>query len=448
MRRLVFALALFVALLGSFIGWTVQAAGEQQFYYMGRWEWYQEIGTKALATDFDYWRCPGGNCAGLIDLRSIPQMSRAGGTPEGYGFFVYEEPQLNPSLYYLGNSLNYPLIGSQKQWIEENLSLVQGITQSTILDVLYTDLLILNGDPTGQDRWKPLRGSLKTGVKLYLANELVKREEFTQDHRAFQGTIDVFQADYSRLKSEGMAIEHLRKVTGAKMQALFGRMDDDLLEPLLGPNAADGWGRPSTTITESFPGTSDTFGGDLSWTEVLGDYDNVSDKGVDNTANDGWGSARADSDLSSDDHYTEVITTWTGDNSSAAGPCVRFAAGAETHYVFTLNASGDDAKIRKVVTGTVTDLDIKPFTLAAETKTVKLTVDTTTLTGLVGGVQTNTTTDVAISSNLRTGLRSYTGAPLFPIHQFTSFEAADLWGEAVVTNAYWYSMAPGRYMSP
>ena len=451
MSRLIFALALFVALLGSFIGWTAYAAEDQQFYYIGRWEWYQEVDAKAQVTGFVYWRCPGGNCAGLIDLRSIPQMSMAGGTPEGYGFFVYEEPQLNPSLYYIGNSLNYPLNVSQKQWIEANLGLVQIITQSTILDVLYTDLLILNGDPTGLDRWKPLRGSLKTGVNLYLANELVKREELTQDHIVFQCTIEVFRADYTRLKAEGVSIEHLRKVIGGKMLSLYGRMGDDLLYPLLGVALEDAWDKPSTTITESFPGTSDTFGGDLSWTEVDGDWDNVSDEGALYTIgiapSGGAADARADSDLSSADHYAQVALTalehLAANHYTVAGAASRFSASAETFYTMEVyDPGGEGSKARrmeKVVAGTETVI-AGPHDMSFSLPiTLKSQANGTAIKGFIGAVEYYSITDSSISGNLRAGLFGFlddqgTNNGL----KLDNFEAADLAVETTVTNAYWY----------
>lgn len=52
--------------------------------YLGQWEWFTE------ETGVSYWRCPGGDCIGLLDLRPLPAQAKAGGTPEGYGIFVYD----------------------------------------------------------------------------------------------------------------------------------------------------------------------------------------------------------------------------------------------------------------------------------------------------------------------------------------------------------------------
>ena len=444
MRRLVFSLALFVALLASFIGWTVQAAEAQQFYYMGRWEWYQELDAKTLKpTGYDYWQCPGGNCAGLIDLRSIPQMSLPGGAPEGYGFFVYDKPQLSPSLYYLGNSLNYPLTILQKQWIEGNLKLVWGISQTTILDVLFTDLLILNGDPSGQDRWKPLRGSLDTGVKLYLAKDLVRRDEFTQDHIAFQGSVEVFQTDYARLKAKGMSIEQLNKVTGAKMLSLFGRMGDDLLETLLGTDASDGWEKPGTVYIDTFAEEGGNVGLDAhtpspsdwgSWTEVNGTTDVLSTTDVAESDTIGWNTNRADVALSSDAHYAEIdVVSFDSAQSEYPGVTTRHDAVDNTFYWGRLGNDGTpDIYITKIVEGVETNLATDAGYSPSLPDRVSLTSDGSDFHTLDVDGLTIDVTDTSITGNLRTGFATYREAT------FDNFEAGDLAVATTVTNAYWY----------
>ena len=52
--------------------------------YLGQWEWHTD------AEDFSYWRAPGGGQSGTIDMRSLPQMAAAGGTPERLTWYPAE----------------------------------------------------------------------------------------------------------------------------------------------------------------------------------------------------------------------------------------------------------------------------------------------------------------------------------------------------------------------
>jgi hypothetical protein len=79
--------------------------GQERHYYLAHWEWNTDDPNRP------YWHAPRQDIVlGMIDLRNIPQMSKAGGTPQGYGFFAYDQQiDPEPGMIYLGGSLNIPL---------------------------------------------------------------------------------------------------------------------------------------------------------------------------------------------------------------------------------------------------------------------------------------------------------------------------------------------------
>src|SRR5207253_2934705 len=95
---------------------------------------------------------------------------------------------------------------------------------------------------------------------------------------------------------------------------------------------------PETTITDDFnraDGT--TIGNQLTWTEVAGTWDTVSNQvQMTGPASDSATySARAESDLSSADHYAQLVYVNAGTVTTQAhlGPAARFSPSAQTHYL-------------------------------------------------------------------------------------------------------------------
>src|SRR3989344_5236503 len=67
--------------------------GQERHYYFAHWEWHCET------EDECYWRSPGGNALGLVDLRPLPAQEKKE-TPEGYGFFSYDQQVSIPGSIY------------------------------------------------------------------------------------------------------------------------------------------------------------------------------------------------------------------------------------------------------------------------------------------------------------------------------------------------------------
>ena len=174
------------------------------------------------------------------------------------------------------------------------------------------------------------------------------------------------------------------------------------------------------TITESFnTADSDILGPTLSWTELSGDWDVVSNQAKCLTN----GVARADSDLASDDVYAQVeIPT---PSASGDGPiCRKDDSATLTFYHARLN-SVPQAQLFKFVAGTATQLGATVGITRAAPDTVKVEADGSTIKCYYNGAEKISATDTAITANTRAGIRGFRNGIV------DNFEAADLAASAV-----------------
>lgn len=203
-----------------------------------------------------------------------------------------------------------------------------------------------------------------------------------------------------------------------------------------------------TTITESFnTSDGDTLGPDLTWTEVDGDWDIVSNAAeLISNFGDVDRCARAEHDLASADHYAQVSILQSVLGSDA-GVCVRFASAAETFYAGAWYGTpfAGTYTIWKVVAGTRTSLATLseaatlPFTIRLEVEDDGS--GNADLTLYKDGVSKVTYTDSSspIAGNTRCGIYGYdptgsgTSSP-----RLDAFEAGDLGGGGGGGNPWHY----------
>jgi hypothetical protein len=399
--------------------------------YIAQWEWIDRNGEQ-------YWITPFGDALGSLDLRTITQMGKAGGLPEGYGVFTYKEEKIIPNSIYLGTDLNRTLTPVEKTGLETLLGF--SIISQTPLSVMW-DLLTKYADPTGQTAPKPLIGKQGDTVKLYLGGlsdsplgfSLIKEEPFSEEHR--QRTIAVFQEDYRRNKADGVPLETLQRWTGSTMRDLYGKMDDETSRLILPQgHKADAWKEPHTTINDDFVRTNAdalgtatvaSVGQGWSWTEVVGDTDIVSNqaKTMDTAATN---SNRAETDLSTDDHYAQILCVSVA-STRRMGPAIRFNAATTTFYAGLTDSDAgighNHWAIHKMVEGTETfDLATNGTGWAApSSNTLKLQIDGSSLELFQDSVSKVTLTDTSITGNLRTGFMARKEDNIFG-----AFQAADL----------------------
>lgn len=400
-RRLVLAIALFAAFLGSFVGYARHVDAQTQYMYLAHWEWREVYDGKDLVGA--YWQCPGGDCLGVFDLRSIPQMAQAGGTPEGYGLFVYDHPISCLGCYTLGTSWDKVLTATDRTTLSIGLGLTSAITETRLSNIIAVDFLINNADPTGQTKWKPIRGSKRHPPTLYIGGRKVWEGSLAD---VIDNTIAVYRVDYQRMKLAGVPLERLQKITGAKMLDLWARMGDDLLLPLLGRFADDGWSSPETSISDDFSGTL------AAWTQLSGTWSIFSGE-LTMTAevNSNPRTIRHDTTLSSDDHYAQidVVASQQSTNPTFYGTSIRHTSGAtETCYAggYTRPATAGDPyqQIYKFVTGTPTSLGTDHTFTESLPHTMYFEANDTTLTVKRDGADDYQISDSSISGQNDTGV--------------------------------------------
>jgi hypothetical protein len=175
------------------------------------------------------------------------------------------------------------------------------------------------------------------------------------------------------------------------------------------------------TITDNFnTADSDTMGAQLTWAEVVSDWDNFQNGAALSPAGGAdFAYARAESDLDTDDHYAQVKEVHTANSSS--GPACRFAAAATTCYL-TANFGGVQY-LYKSVAGTETELGNGASTWA-QNRLTKIEANDTAIKVYIDGAQVVSVTDSSISGNTRCGMAAFYGSA--KIHD--DFEAADLGG--------------------
>jgi len=412
--------------------------------YLGPWEWINET-----------WVSPGETAVGVLDKRSNTQSALAGGTPQGAAFFSYPNGVTLPSGgLNLGSDIERQLTVIER----DGLFQIAGITaqsDDSIKDAIYGSYLNpVNYDASGGAKCKPLRMSRHDGLHCYLEgfgnNGLIINESFSPDHVSLTATLEARHVDYRlhrelpdtlsgaektrwvqsfRTKAERVGNESLteqqardrwldilRRWNNTDSRALFGVDFDVRVLPTGQPGddqyANDGWLLRQTVITESFnTADSDILGPDLTWTEVSQDIDIVSNEAqfITDTGGTAATTARAESALNSDDHYTEVVVTalTAGTNNDSGGVALRFHSSDNTHYALVLrDAANEDTvgQIFKKVTGTPTSLGLSATQAFSFPDTIRGHMRVDILQLFLNGTQIKQVTDTTIPNNLYTGI--------------------------------------------
>lgn len=246
---------------------------------------------------------------------------------------------------------------------------------------------VTESDPAGVTGPKPLMPA-PDGKIRFQVGELQKEEAVDFESEYGQKVKDVLAEDARKLPADtaGKFVEVQRRQ--------FGFNPAPEIEPK----------DPHTTITDDWNCTdSASINCDLTWTEVVGDFSIVSNAASLQSFGVNAG-ARAESALSSANHYVQFAVTTGGISQSFALGLVRFSASAQTYY-YGLHGvvSGDNVYLGKYVAGTPTALSFTSVAFS-EGETMKMDITGSTLTIYKNGVSMRTTTDTDITGNLYTGV--------------------------------------------
>lgn len=418
LRRFLPFIVLPLLALSAWLGLNTNPAQAQtaQDVCFARWVWNTD------ERDFVFWEAPfQANLTGLLDLRSNTQAGQSGPIAEGFGLFAYDQPMGSTGMHCMGGDLDQAITAVQADTIALLLDRSAGSIAARNIRGLLKEVLTTDADPTGVNLNKPVRISRKQGFIIHLGGYgPIIQERFSESHPAFQVTLAVRRADYTRNREAGVPLEALQRWTGHDALAIFGReptpADLDLLLPA--QYRADSWQKPRTIITESFNQANSTIlGPDLTWTEVTSNWTTVSNEAAPGGV---AGNARAEHDLSSDDHYAQVVIKAT--TSSNAGVRIRFAAAADTNYFGIWRNTNTRYEIFKRIATSNTILFNGAASAIAINDVIKLEVtgaDLLTLYRNAGAEASGT--DTSITGDLRTGMYGDSSTS-----RLDDFEAADL----------------------
>lgn len=325
----------------------------------------------------------------------------------------------------LGSNPQATMRVAARNGLADRLGLDRALLPDTNLaDLLAHYVLGTLADPTGINRVKPLRMGRK-GLSLHLGSfGLVLHEPFSRNHPNFDAALAVRWADYRRNKAAGVPLEALQRWTGHDALALFRRRptaaDLDLLLP---PEfRGDGSRDPRTTILDDFNradqaglGTSSE---GWSWVSQTGTIDVVSNQAKWSATN--HAAYRADSNLSTDDHKSEVDTVGTISGTKYFSPTVRASAAAVTYYAYLARDNSTNSKLHKRVNGTFTNSALG--VQHGATGRVGVSADGSTIEGYFDSDTAEVAwTDTAITGNLQAGVTAREANDIGD-----NFEAADL----------------------
>lgn len=403
---------------------------------VARWEWNDTV------TGDEYWEAPFiENVTGILDLRSRSQAGAFGGIPAGYSLFAYDAPMGSTGMHCLGSNLDAAMTLSEVNTIAVLFGKPMGSIEARNMRGLIAEVLTSDADPTGSTFSKPVRVSRGSGLRINLGGYgTIVEERFSYRSDAFAATLAVRMADYTRRRLAGESLTSLRRWTGYDMQQFYGRMDDEFLDDLLPTEyVEDGWEAPSTTVGDTFTDTDGTQidshtatgpNGGFGWTLNTGSDIEIQSNQAEGPGNNQSNYARADSDLSSDDMYSEVDATVIPDIAGrAVGPLARYDVSADDGYRFRLRSTGSgngEYRIDKKISGTTTNLVTSSgFTMPSLPVTVRIEVDGSNIEGFEDGVSKASTTDSDVTGYVRAGIYVQ---PEDPGNEadVDNFEAADL----------------------
>jgi hypothetical protein len=343
----------------------------------------------------------------VFDLRTLAQSASSGPVPSGKAIFVTADAVALGSPY---REIPDSIGPAARNAIENELE-ITGVT-ATNRRQLMIDFLTQHADPDGVTFSRPLLPGSDGRLRVALLDG------------EFFHALDPsspYWAKIVRVYQEAYRAHRLRVLAGQAATGFHRRFLGRLIRKLkfdyhlFIPNDLPGETplEPQTTITDNFnradAGTLGSSSEGWSWAAVNGNMEIVGNE-AHNISGVGGARQRAESDLSSDDHYAQVV-----DVANASGClAVRFSASADTAYLFIT----DSGRIFKCETGSLTELAASSTPSPGSVQ--KLQCNGSLITIYDDGVQMTSVVDTAIVGHTRTGMYADNSSHM------DNFEASDL----------------------
>lgn len=368
---------------------------------------------------------------------------------EHFGFFALPDDAPAPDLTLVGDG---HLASSQmtlKQRQAWTALTGKAPPAGTLLDALWGTLTV-QADPLRETGVRPIIPTTRGMLELHLAgHSLVRSKRFDLASLEAVPVIAQEAAIYAEVRQRALQGEYRNK-SGAIDEEWHRRYLKGLGERYRIGNPEDVFipaGVPKetalpheTSYSESFnTADSDTVGPDLTWTEVVKDWDILSNQLLFNetifgSPSDGW--VRAEHDVSGNNNYSQidVISSAAQGESQGYGVTCRGSSSATTFYLGWVyrNSTGnlDYPFCSKVVTGTRTNLVTGAQFTISPPDTFYMEVNGSTLDFKINGTSRASGTNTDIASGTRGGVFAASNVATKPI--FDIFTFADLAASGVV----------------
>lgn len=389
-------------------------------YILGRWVWNEVEG----------WLPPAG-AVWVIDLRNLAAQAMPSAV-QGYVLFAAKRDPVGEELLIADGAV---LDGQALDGVKDLLGIPEALSATTVPELTRL-LLGVYSDPSVGLICPPLMPDHRGKMRLNLG-ELSVSYPTPKSGTEWDNIVKVLQDQYRSVKESGTTNLH-RKLLSV-WQRKFGIENHEVFIPKDLPKETPV--RPTTTIQDNFNvGNHADISGQASsdgwtWSKIEGSAQSLyrTNTGVYaecisvNNLRCGY---RADSDLSSTDHYVQAGAIRSQDDDMFMGLFARKDSSATLTFYDVQGRWADEVwRIRKRVSGTFTTLQDNAMTINTATDyLLKFVVDGSTLQSWVDGVQIGTDlTDSAITTGTRCGMTGINIHPTIPnTGRVEDFEAGDL----------------------
>jgi len=390
-------------------------------YYLGPWQ----KGTKD--PDKGAWIAPDG-VIGCIDFRALSAQAST-----GVALFVVPDGVTLDSSYQLigqGDLRDINVTASNRAALRSLLGLRANASGTKLAECLF-DVLTMQADPRGQGNHKPLMPTMRRELEIYLAGQKVISRQFDLNSQEAANCIAVMQESYRTIREDARNgklrdAEHHRRVLDFWGEKFLVNNPEDIFIPSGLPKESR---IPhSTTITDNFNRADanpiSNAGEGWTWTNVSAGGGGL--RITSNTARNilpsyALNESRADSNLSSDDHYAQCSVPALG-SDGLLGLCTRMES--QNNYYFAGPYNGTNTlSVRRMAAASDTVLAGPSITLSLP-EIYRQSIDGSTLKSYQAGVERDSRTDTTLTGTLLTGLRTW-GATANTL-QADDFQAADL----------------------
>lgn len=373
-----------------------------RYYALAERPWVVEDGA-------GHWGLPDG-AIGAVDLAPIGSQS--------WVFVTSDRPIAGEAVFGDGTRLHQHSLTPAERTTWTGLTGVALPSDVTLLDALWHTLTAA-ADPDGSTRAKPILPTHRGRLELHLGgHSLIRAEQMPADptlHPAWPQIQAVLQADYREIHkgAEVKGRAFVQRAGGNPILArkYLGAMADKYRLPpedasrLLIPHgmAREAPLRPTTEIWDDF----DRPDGDLDGSQSAEGWSWTSNGagisgGQAQFNNNHW--ARAEQDLSSDDHASSA-ELWTASGNRYVGPLVRCSPTEKTFYQAGWYEAWASFRAHKCVAGSESSIGNFPSHME-DGDIHTLIADGSTISMLARGETVGSATDTAITGYFRPGLGS------------------------------------------